>query len=95
MTFFLATLAFMFLGRKLGWALSRNILYTAPIILTVALALSWGIGVGLVIHRLIICQEPNLILRLIMGYALGAYVAQPIMVCLMNRAFPIVLCRAM
>ena len=76
MVFFIASLVFLFLGRKLGWALSKP-LYVAPLPVVVVFCLLWGGIVAAAIHGLIIWQEPSWILRWIFGYALGGYVSIP------------------
>jgi len=76
MKFFLITLIFMTLGRKLGWIVSR-LLYEAPRWICVAIVVGWGIGVAFSIHGLIAWLRPGVVLRTIMGYALGGYVSVP------------------
>ena len=76
MIFFLCAFVFMFIGRKLGWALSRP-LYFAPLATVSVFSLFWGIAIAVSIRGLVVWQEPGALLRWIMGYALGAYVAIP------------------
>ena len=76
MIFFLCALTFMYLGRKIGWAISKP-LYFAPVIGVLLFSLFWGAAVAGAIRGLIIWQDPGSILRWIMGYALGAYVSIP------------------
>jgi hypothetical protein len=76
MVFFLSTLAFMYAERKLGWACSRP-LYSAPLSAVVPFGLFWGTTVAGSIRGFVLWQEPGAILRWVMGYALGAYVAIP------------------
>lgn len=77
MAFFILALLFMYVGRKVGWTLSRSILYTAsPEVSGVASAI-WGVGVAFLMFSLIRFQQPNIVLKIIMGYALGWYVAIP------------------
>lgn len=77
MAFFFIALGFMQVGRKLGWGLSRSALYTAPIMGSVVLCVVWGVAVATAMRGLIDWQQPGTILRWVMGYALGAYVAVP------------------
>jgi len=77
MAFFLLAIAFLYVGRKVGWALSRGVLYTAPVVAALSACVVWGVIVALVVHGLIDWQQPGLIVRLVMGYALGAYVSIP------------------
>ncbi len=77
MGFFFMTLIFMYIGRKLGWTLSRTVLYTAPPVVSGVASAIWGVGVAFLMFCLIRWQEPNIVLKIIMGYALGWYVAIP------------------
>lgn len=77
MAFFFIAFGFMYIGRKLGWALSRAVLYTMPIPASILICVLWGVAIAAAIRGLIILLEPIFILRWIMGYALGAYVAIP------------------
>ncbi len=77
MTFFFIAYMFLYIGRKIGWALSKIALYTVPTMISVVLCVVWGIVVAKAIYWLIFWQQPDIILRWIMGYALGAYVAIP------------------
>ncbi len=77
MAFFFIALGFMYFGRKLGWALSRAALYTAPLAASIVLCVLWGVAIAAAIRGLITLSDPGLVLRWIMGYALGSYVAIP------------------
>lgn len=68
---------FMFVGRKVGWILSRGVLYRLAIGMTALLCLLWGVAGAFIIHILIAWQHPNLIVKIVFGYMLGAYVAVP------------------
>lgn len=78
----------MYVGRKIGWALSKSILYTAPPIAAGIVSAIWGVGVALSMFCLILWQEPNIVLRIIMGYALGWYVAIPNFALLQEGSIP-------
>jgi hypothetical protein len=77
MVFFFIAAAFMYIGRKVGWMLSKSILYTSPPALAGAVSAIWGAGVAIAMFGIIRWQEPNIILKIIMGYALGWYVSIP------------------
>jgi hypothetical protein len=75
--FVFASLVFMYAGRRLGWALSKGFFYSVPPLLSAIGTIIWGIVVGWGISSLIGWEHPNLIVKWIMGFALGAYVAVP------------------
>lgn len=77
MVFFLVAVVGMYVGRKLGWSLSKRWLYTAHVGITAILCGFWGGLVAYSVNLLIVWREPGLILKIIMGYALGCYVAIP------------------
>jgi hypothetical protein len=77
MVFFFIAIIFMYIGRKLGWSLSRAVLYTSSPVTSGIISAIWGVGVAFLIFSLIRWQHPNIILKIIMGYALGWYVAIP------------------
>jgi hypothetical protein len=77
MVFFFVTLVFMYVGRKIGWVLSKRILYTASPIAAGMVSAIWGICVAILMFGLIQWQNPNIVLKIIMGYALGWYIAVP------------------
>jgi hypothetical protein len=77
MGFFFLAVTFMYIGRKAGWALSRNILDRARTSAAIMLCAAWGFLVALAMRGLIDYQQPGIILRWIMGYWLAAYVAIP------------------
>lgn len=57
--------------------LSKAVLYPSHVAIGVLLCLAWGIAIGFAIHALIAWQHPNIIVRIIFGYLLGAYIAVP------------------
>ena len=67
----------MYIGRKIGWVLSRTILYSASAAVAALLCVGWGIAVGSCIHVLTALLKPNIIVEVIFGFLLGAYVAVP------------------
>jgi hypothetical protein len=77
MIFVLIAIAGMYVGRKIGWAVSKAILYTAPTGVAVITCLFWGTAVAFGIHALIRWQQPNVVLKIIFGFGVGAYVSIP------------------
>jgi hypothetical protein len=77
MEFFFATFALMIVGRKLGWLLSKSLLYDVSQGICVLLCVVWGVLVAVAMWALIVWLQPGIALRWIMGYALGAYVSVP------------------
>jgi hypothetical protein len=77
MIFFLIAFFGMYIGRRIGWFVSKNILYQTPLTLCIILCFLWGVLIAYSIHYLIQWQNPNIILKIIMGYCLGGYVASP------------------
>jgi len=77
MTFALVAIAGMYVGRKLGWWLSHSVLYTARTWVAAFVCVFWAVAVAGGIYGLIGWQDPGLVIRLVLGYALGAYVAIP------------------
>jgi hypothetical protein len=77
MVFVLIALVGMYSGRRLGWMLSRAILYSAPAAIVIVACIIWGALVAYSIHLLVGWQHPHWILKGIFGFALGAYVSIP------------------
>ena len=77
MVFFFITLVFMYVGRKIGWVLSKKILYTTSPVTAGLVSVIWGICIALSMFVLIRWQNPNIVLKIIMGYVLGWYIAIP------------------
>jgi hypothetical protein len=77
MVFFFIAAIFMYVGRKIGWSLSKSVLYTASPVVAGIVSAIWGVGVAVSMFCLIRWQVPNLVLKIIMGYALGGYVSIP------------------
>lgn len=77
MVFSLVALVGMFVGRKVGWFISRNFLYPLPKSTALLLCIIWGTIIAFLIHSLILWQNPNIIIKVILGYFLGAYVSMP------------------
>jgi len=64
------------LGRKLGWFLSKAILYPAPLFIGVPLCLAWGVFFAFVMRWIIEWWHVGIIIKVIL-YGAGAYVAMP------------------
>jgi hypothetical protein len=77
MYFFFLALVFLFVGRKMGWFVSRAFLYTVSAPIAVVLCIAWGGGTAFLMRVLLDYGQPNVYMRWIMGYSLGAYVAVP------------------
>ena len=70
------TLVSMNIGRKIGWWLSRQALYTSPLAIAAPLCLAWGAGVAIIL-RSIILAYPAGVAAHIFAFGAGAYVAAP------------------
>jgi hypothetical protein len=75
--FIFISLVFMVIGRKLGWSLSKLILYLAPAVVSFITLLGWGVAVAVGMDVLIGWLHPNVVLKWILGFGLAAYVAIP------------------
>jgi hypothetical protein len=73
--FYVLALVLMMVGRKLGWEVSKRILYPAPLAIFLIVGILWGVAVGVSISFLIGWFQPSTVMRWIMGFMLGAYVA--------------------
>ncbi len=76
MWFFLGVTFSMFIGRKIGWGLSRGLLYSASIAVCVIACLIWGLGTAYLFRVLVIATNPGLLLK-IYGYGAAAYTSIP------------------
>jgi len=56
-TFFLTAFIFMYVGRRLGWVLSKGFFYGAPALLSFIGVVVWGIVVGCSMSGLICCRS--------------------------------------
>jgi hypothetical protein len=74
--FFICCIVAPFIGRKMGWTLSRRVFYSMPSAVAVPLCLLWGVAIALAFRWSITGLHPNLILA-ILGFAAGAYIAVP------------------
>jgi hypothetical protein len=69
-------LAGMLVGRSLGWALSKGMLYGGPLPVTIVLCFAWGALFGFALHGLIREFEPGVI-AMVFAYGAAAYVSVP------------------
>lgn len=67
----------MLVGRQVGWALSKSVLYRSPFAVSLVVAVAWGTGVGFSITGLIDWLRPGILSMWCFGFLLGAYVAIP------------------
>jgi hypothetical protein len=66
----------MVMGRKIGWALSRALLYSSGWALCIVLCLVWAVGVAYGLRLFILSTHPGWLLKLY-GYGASAYVSVP------------------
>lgn len=77
MVFFVLTALVMpFVGRKIGWWLSKRFLYLAPLSLTVIACLLWGVAIACFLRYFINWLHPGIILKVI-GFGGSGYIAVP------------------
>ena len=62
----------MTLGNRLGWGLTKISMFS-PVSVLMVTSIVWGILIAAVYRLLIGWQDPNLILKIIMGYGAGAH----------------------
>ena len=63
--------------RRIGWAISKSVLYTTPQVISVFIAILWAAIVAYLVHALIRWQSPNLVIKIIFGYGFGSYLSIP------------------
>jgi hypothetical protein len=76
MAFFFGCLSSIWIGRKIGWAISRSVLYSSGWAVCLVLCVAWASGVACVLRLSILTTQPGLLLRLF-GYGAGAYISIP------------------
>jgi hypothetical protein len=76
MVFFFGCIFLVFMGRKVGWMLSRRFLYSHGAIASGYMCLLWGASVACVLQLMMLGTGPGLLLKLF-GYWAGLYVATP------------------
>jgi hypothetical protein len=76
MIFFFGISFAMVVGRKIGWALSRNLLYSSGLVVCIIICLLWSVGIAFGLRHLILSAQPGWLVK-IFGYGAGAYVSVP------------------
>lgn len=76
MGFFLVCFIAMFFGRKVGWALSRSLLYTGHWVVCGAVCLGWAVGLAYGLRLLIVHMHPGWPL-MIVAFGVATYIAIP------------------
>lgn len=74
---FASLFGLIFLGRKIGWALSRGYLYSAPWLGLVVGCVAWGALTAISVETLLHWLQPNVFVKWIFGYGAGVYAAIP------------------
>jgi len=62
---------------RVGWKLSKNILYFSPTFISVILTLVWGFGVFIIFNGVTYYFKPNVYFGLIYSLLNGMYCANP------------------
>jgi len=86
--FVLFSVAFIYLGRRSGWWLSRASLYGDPLPVILVELLIWGGLVAYLIHALIVWHHPHWTLRWVFGFGAGSYVSSPNYGLVMESSIP-------
>jgi len=74
--FFLTCVIGPLIGRRLGWGLSRGVLYWVPIPVAGMICGIWGILVAWLLRVAIIWLHPNVVLK-VLAFGFAAYVSIP------------------
>lgn len=74
--FFISCIVAPYIGRKLGWALSRRLFYSTPSGIAVPLCLLWGLALAFGFRHLVTALHPNIILA-VLGFMAGGYISIP------------------
>jgi len=77
MKFILIMAVLIYVGRKIGWALTKGLLYRLNLVIAVILLSLWGGGMGFAVGYLDWNLNPHWIIKVIFGLFGGLYVAQP------------------
>lgn len=75
MRFFLGCLFAIWLGRMIGWTVSR-VLYSSGWGLCAVVCILWGIGLAYGLRLAILAAHPGLLLKMF-GYGAGTYISIP------------------
>lgn len=76
MAFFFGCLLAVYIGRKIGWAISRSVLYSSGWVVCAIVCLIWGVGVAYGLRLFMLAMHPGTLLK-IFGYGAGAYISIP------------------
>lgn len=76
MAFFIGCFFSAWIGRKIGWGLSRSVLSTSSWAVCAVLCFAWALGVAYALRLFILATEPGLLLK-IFGYGAGTYISIP------------------
>lgn len=76
MAFFLGVLFSTWIGRKIGWAISRGLLYSTNVAVCFVVCIVWGLGTAYALRLFMLATNPGLLLK-IFGYGGGAYISIP------------------
>lgn len=74
--FVLTVLLGPFVGRQIGWSLSKRLLYLLPLFLTIITCVLWGAMTAYLLRYAINRLHPGIILKIV-GFGGSAYVAIP------------------
>ena len=77
MIFVIVVLVGMYILRKVGWNLSKNVMYNTSNLKVITLCILWGVFVAFLLHSLIRWQNPNVWIKAIIGFGFGLYVSIP------------------
>jgi len=76
MVFAVCILVGIYLGRRIGWSLSRSILYPSSTAVASVVCLLWGAGVASLLRLSFNTFHPGLIVK-ILAYGAGGYISTP------------------
>jgi hypothetical protein len=74
--FFFGCLFATLIGRRIGWMLSRRVLYASSWTVSIILCFGWACGVAYGLRLFILAMHPGLILK-VFGYGAGMYISIP------------------
>ena len=77
MKFILIMMVLIYAGRKIGWGLTKGLLYRLNKTIAVIILSLWGGGIGLAVGYLDWNLNPHWVIKVIFGLFGGLYVAQP------------------
>jgi len=74
--FFLTCILGLWVGRRVGWWISKALLYAGPLVPVILVLLVWGSGTALLLRLAIDWLHPGTTLKVI-GFGAGGYVSNP------------------